>query len=582
MSIAKRIFPFLNWGPLINGENLRADFIAGLTVSLVLIPQSMAYASLAGLPAIYGLYAALLPGLLGAMWGSSFHLATGPVAMTSLLTMATLTPFGHGAADFIGSDRYIELAILLAFMVGSVRLFVGLFKLTVMANFLSQPVIRGFINAGALIIGSSQVSKIFGVKMHRSDFYLNDIWQVFMNIPKEIHFPTFAIGVGALVILWFLKKFFPKVPSALVVVVIGSLVVKFLGLYDPQAILDPSAPALPAAAEAGRRYVSVVGFIPAGLPKFQAPAFDLSLMISMIPGAFVVMFIGFMEFNSVNKAIAPKSGQKIDTTQEMIGQGVSALAGSFSSCYPTSGSFSRTALNFAAGGKTGMSSVFTASIVLITLLFLTQYLVYLPQAVLAAIIIMAVAGLIDFKAIIHAFKVNKFDGVGSAVTFAASLLFAPHIVNGILIGGALALGLHLYKTMRPHVEIATNLDIACTDGETDQKVRNPVMNFDGQLYFANVAYFEETVTEIFDKNPGAERVLVNGEGINEVDASAEAMLRELVNQLKERGKEICFTGLKPQAMEVFERSGLYEYIGADKFFNSIADARAKLGITAEA
>ncbi len=579
MNILKKIFPFLNWGPLISGPNVRADFIAGLTVSLVLIPQSMAYAQLAGLPPIYGLYAALLPGLIGAMWGSSFHLATGPVAMTSLLTMATLTPFGDGAQNFIGSPRYVELAILLAFMVGTVRLLVGIFKLTVMANFLSQPVIRGFINAGALIIGSSQVSKIFGVQMHRSDFYLQDIWNVFVAIPKELHGPTFGIGIGSLVILWFLKKYFPKVPSALVVVAIGSIVVKYMGWADPH-VVDPN---LPVAAEAGRRFVAVVGYIPAGLPKFAAPAFDIPTMVQMIPGAFVVMFIGFMEFNSVNKAIAPKSGQKIDVGQEMIGQGVSAVVGSFSSCYPTSGSFSRTALNYDAGGKTGLSSVFTAGIVLLTLLFLTQFLGYLPQAVLAAIIIMAVAGLIDFKAMIQSMKIDKYDGIGSLVTFSASLLFAPHIVNGILIGGALSLGLHLFKTMKPHVEIASNLEIVCThDGNGDgRKVKNPVMNFDGQLYFANVSYFEDTVNEIFEQNPEAERILVNGGGINEVDTSAVFMLKELIGQLHDRGKNLTFIGLKPQTLEVLERADLLDLIGKDNLFDSLDEARQHFGITGE-
>jgi len=573
MNIATKIFPFLTWGPLMNGKNIRADFIAGLTVSLVLIPQSMAYAQLAGLPPIYGLYAALLPGLIGAMWGSSFHLATGPVAMTSLLTMATLTPFGNGIANFIGSERYIELAILLAFMVGMVRFLVGVFKLTVMANFLSQPVIRGFINAGALIIASSQVSKIFGVAMHRSDFYLRDIWNVFMDIPSQLHGPTFAIGIGSLFVLWFLKKYFPKVPSALVVVAIGSLIVKFMGWYDPQTILDPSVRG--AAAEAAQRYVAVVGFIPPGLPKFQAPSFEIGMMIDMIPGAFVVMFIGFMEFNSVNKAIAPKSGQKIDVSQEMIGQGISALVGSFSSCYPTSGSFSRTALNFSAGGKTGMSSVFTAVIVMLTLLFLTQYLVFLPQAVLAAIIIMAVAGLIDFKAMSHAWKVSKFDGIGAGVTFAASLLFAPHIVNGILIGGALALGLHLFKTMKPKVNIISNLEIECVETDHTRKIHYPLMRFDGQLYFANVAYFEDTVREIFDKDEEAKTVLVDGSGINEIDASGEAMLRELLKQLEEEGRGLAFIGLKPQIIEILERAKLLEVIG-DNLFASADEARERL------
>ncbi len=576
MNIAKKIFPFLNWGPLINGPNIRADLIAGITVSLVLIPQSMAYAELAGLPAIYGLYAALLPGLIGAMWGSSFHLSTGPVAMTSLLTMATLAPFGNGDPDFIGSARYIDLAILLAFMVGSVRLLVGVFKLTVLANFLSQPVIRGFINAGALIIGSSQVSKIFGVDMQHTDFHLSDIAHVFMDIPKGLHVPTFAIGISTLIILWALKKYVPRVPAALVVVVLGSIVVKTMGWADLH-VVDPN---LPATAEAGRRFVAVVGYIPPGLPKLAPPKFDISLMIHMIPGAFVVMFIGFMEFNSVNKAIAPKSGQKIDVCQEMIGQGVSALVGSFSQCYPTSGSFSRTALNFAAGGKTGMSAVFTAGMVLLTLLFLTPYLGFLPQTVLAAIIIMAVADLVDFKEMMVAMKVDKFDGISAWITFLASLLFAPHIVNGILIGGTVALGLHLYKTMKPHVEVITNLEIHCADDQGNlSQARNPVMRFDGQLYFANVSYFEDTVMHIFDENPQAERILVEASGINEIDASGIAMLQELVKNLRQQNKDLAFIGLKPHILEIMERSGFYASLSQDNFYSTLGDARARYGIT---
>jgi len=555
----KKVFPFLAWGPLINTKNIQADFIAGLTVALVLIPQSMAYAQLAGLPPIYGLYAALLPGLLGAMWGSSFHLATGPVSMTSLLTMASLAPFGHGNPHFIGSPKYIEMTILLAFMVGLVRLLVGIFRLTVMANFLSQPVIRGFINAGALIIASSQVSKIFGVHMHRSDFYLHDILDVFLNIPKEFDFHTFIIGFGALVTIFFLKKCCPKAPSALMVVVIGSLIVKFMGWYDPHIV----APNFSGPIEEGRKYVAVLGFIPAGLPKIQAPHFDISLMIHMIPGAFVVMFIGFMEFNSVNKAIAPKSGQKIDVCQEMIGQGVAALAGSFTRCYPTSGSFSRTALNFAAGGKTGMSSVFTALFVTITLLFLTQFLVYLPQSVLAAIIILAVAGLIDFKAMREAWKIDKFDGVASIVTFAASLIFAPHIVNGILAGGALALGLHLYKTMKPDVATVDSLEIQCVEGDSLKAIQYPAISFHGQLYFANAEYFENMVRATFDKFQNTKKVIVLGGAINAIDASGINMLRQLFLQLCEEGRGIVFTNLKPQIIEAFERANLLGFVGCE-------------------
>jgi len=492
--------------------------------------------------------------------------------MTALLTMATLMQFSQGEKDFIGSARYIDLAILLAFMVGVIRLLVGVFKLTFFVNFLSQPVVRGFINAGALIIASSQVSKIFGVKMSRTDFYLNDIVNVILNIPN-LHLATFIIGASSLFILWFLKKYMPKVPSALVVVVLGSLAVKFLNLADPR-IVDPSFSGM---VEEGSRFVSVVGIIPAGLPDFHAPAFDFTLMMKMIPGAFVVMFIGFMEVTSVLKAIGPKSKQKIDLDQELIGQGLSAITGSFSSCFPTSGSFSRTALNFSSGGKTGLSNVFVAIIVLIALLFLTPYLVFLPQSVLAAIIIMAVIGLIDFKAMKHAWLVNKHDGIASGVTFASAILFAPDIVNGIILGGILALVLHLYRTMSPRVSIISDLE---TTDKKDIKINPeemyPGMSFGGRLYFANTSYFEETVMKVIQMHPKVKKVLIYCDGINGIDASGEAMLRELISNLRAAGQDLVFVGLKPAVKEILNRANLCDFIGKHNMFADDKTARETL------
>lgn len=571
--ILKKIFPFLNWGQLVTKESLQADFIAGVTVALVLIPQSMAYAQLAGLPAVYGLYAALLPGLIGALWGSSYHLGTGPVAMTSLLTMATLLQFSQDAEGFIGSERYIELAILLALIVGIIRILIGVFKLTFFVNFLSQPVVRGFINAGALIIASSQISKIFGIKMPSSDFYLRDLIEVHINIPSQLHNKTFIIGVLSLVILWFLKKYLPKVPSALVVVALGSLAVKYLNLADPRVIDANFTGIIPD----GKTFVSVVGVIPAGLPKIQMPTMNTELILKMIPGAFVVMFIGFMEVTSVIKAISPKSKQKVDLDQELIGQGVSAVVGSFSGCYPTSGSFSRTALNFASGGKTGISNVFAAAMVLIALLFLTPYLVYLPQAVLAAIIIMAVIGLLDFKAMNHAWKVNKHDGIASWVTFTTSILFAPNIVNGIILGGILALVLHLYRTMSPQVSVISDPP---SDGKTiniNPEEQYPRMGFDGRLYFANTAFFEETIMKVIETHPKIKKILVMCEGINGLDASGESMLRELIGNLREVGQDIVFIGLKPQVIEIMQRADLYSFIGNGNIFKDEKTFKESLG-----
>ncbi|MDH5559828.1 MAG: SulP family inorganic anion transporter [Deltaproteobacteria bacterium] len=560
-------------------ETVQADFVAGITVALVLIPQSMAYAQLAGLPPVYGLYAALLPGLVGVLWGSSYHLGTGPVAMTSLLTMTTLIPFGIGDLNFVGSQRYIEMAILLAFIVGVVRLVVGLFKLTFLVNFLSQPVVRGFINAGALIIASSQIGKIFGVKMHRSDVYLADIWSLLIRIPSEIHPPTLIIGCASLAVLWALKKYAPKIPSALVVVTLGSLSVWYFNLADPRMISADFSGII----EPGQRFVAVIGIIPAGLPAFQAPAFDLAMILKLLPGAFTVMFIGFMEVTSVIKAIAPKSKQKVDLDQELIGQGLSAIAGSFSGCYPTSGSFSRTALNYSSGGKTGLSGIFVALFVLLALLFLTPFLVFLPDAVLAAVIIMAVVGLVDFKVFAQAWRVHHYDGISAIVTFSASLLFAPDIVNGIVIGGLLALALHLFRTMNPRIQIQSCCDPQENDSvRPNQSVRFPAMRFDGRIYFANTLHFENGILSILDTYPNAEKIVILAEGIDGIDASGNLILIELLETLRGMGKDMIFVGVRPQVKEIFLRAHLWDLVGDKNFYADSISLKAALELENEA
>ena len=569
----KKIFPFLSWGYLINRKTVQADFIAGITVALVLIPQSMAYAQLAGLPPIYGLYAALLPGLVGILWGSSYHLGTGPVAMTSLLTMTTLIPFGLGNINFVGSQRYIELAILLAFIVGVVRLLIGLFKLTFLVNFLSQPVVRGFINAGALIIASSQIGKIFGVKMHRGDLYLADIWDLIIRIPSEVHPPTLIIGCTSLVILWTLKKYAPRVPSALIVVALGSLSVWYFNLADPRMINAEFSGII----DSSKHFVAVIGIIPAGLPAFQSPAFDFTTILKLLPGAFAVMFIGFMEVTSVTKAISPKSKQKVNLDQELIGQGLSAIAGSFSSCYPTSGSFSRTALNYSSGGKTGVSGIFVALFVLLALLFLTPFLIFLPDAVLAAVIIMAVVGLLDFKAFAQAWRVHPYDGISAVATFSASLLFAPNIVNGIIIGGLLALVLHLFRTMSPRISIQAYPEHQENDIiPPNAEVKFPAIRFDGRIYFANTLHFENAILSILDTYPSADKIVILAEGIDGIDASGSLTLFELHENLKSLGKEMIFVGVRPQVKEILIRAKLWDLIGEKNFYENSNSLKATL------
>jgi SulP family sulfate permease len=417
-----KIFPFLQWFPM-GRDTLRADLIAGVTVATVLIPQSMAYADLAGLPPYYGLYTAFLPGVVAALWGSSKQLATGPVAVVSLLTASALTPFADA-----GSAKLVAMAIMLALLVGLIQLTLGLFRLGLLINLLSKPVILGFVNAAALIIGLSQLNKIFGIAMPRSGHIASDIWIVLHGV-GDTHVATLIMGVAAFVVILGVRKYLPKLPGALVAVAMTTVASWAVGFE----------------AQGGK----VVGEIPPGLPALAVPQIDLQRAADLISNAIIISLIGFLEAISIAKAIAAKTNDRLDPNQELISQGLANIAGSLSQAYPASGSFSRTAVNVNAGAVTGMSSVFTGAVVLVTLLFLTPLFYHLPESVLAAVVMMAVFGLISFKAIKQVWIENKQDGVVAVATFGTTLAFAPHMNIGILVGAGLAVGLFLYRAMNP-------------------------------------------------------------------------------------------------------------------------------------
>ncbi|MDP1733580.1 MAG: SulP family inorganic anion transporter [Sulfuritalea sp.] len=670
-----RLLPFLKWFPP-RRDVLKADFIAGLTVALVLVPQSMAYAQLAGLPAYYGLYAAFLPVMVAAMWGSSSQLGTGPVAVASLLTASSLTPL---AAP--GSDAFIALAIMLALMVGIVQLALGVFKLGVVVNFLSHPVIVGFTNAAAIIIALSQVNKLIGVPMGRSEFFINDIWGV-LKLVGDTHLPTLAMGLTAIAIMWVIRKKAPRLPGVLIAVALATVVSWQIGfernttatleqIVEPEARLlledlattearireinaqiaakttalkqlrksggelthgaatlnyeielaklqlkdredenrkrsralrsfvfeqvaaaDGQPPqfhaqgGLPAGVQGdghswriakaggGKLKLSgggeVVGTVPEGLPSLSLPAMSWDMIGSLLSAAIVISLVGFMEAISIAKAIAAKTKQKIDPNQELIGQGLANIVGSLTQAFPVSGSFSRSAVNINAGAKTGMSSVITAVFVLLTLLFLTPLLYHLPQAVLAAVIIMAVIGLINFAAIRHAWQANRHDGAASVVTFIATLAFAPHLDKGIMIGAGLAIGLYLYRTMTPRVAIlGRHADGSLRDAAVNQLPASDLVTavrFDGRLYFANVSFFEDAILDAVAANPKAPYLLVVANGINELDASGEEVMHHLVERLRGSGVTVVFSGLKKQVIDVMRATGLFDYISQQHIF----------------
>lgn len=558
----EKIFPFLTWiHELRDPQVLRADLLAGLTVALVLIPQSMAYAQLAGLPEVFGLYIAFVPVLIAALWGSSRQLQTGPVAVVSIMTATALAPILGGTAQSNPelASQYIPLAMFLAFLVGGFQLFLGVFRLGVIVNFLSHPVIVGFTSAAALVIGLSQVSKIFGVEMMGapSDHFLSvRIWGVVQQL-SNTHIPTLLMGGGAFALMLAMRKFTPRIPSVLFAVVATTVISAIIG-FDTMG---------------GK----VVGEVPAGLPSLEVPEFSYEMFVTLFTSAIVISLVGFMEAVSIAKAMAAKTKKRVDPNQELIGQGLSNIAGSFFQAYPASGSFSRSAVNLNAGARTGFSSVVTAAVVVITLLFLTPLLYYLPKATLAAVIMMAVFGLINFKAMIHAWHINKHDGIASIVTFMATLGLAPHLDQGIIMGAGLSIILYLYRTMSPRVAVlgrykdGTLRDVTVhPELPTDKRV--VAVRYDGSLYFANVAYFEDAILEAAAKNKEAKYILVVGDAINQIDASGEDLLRLLVERLNDSGITLVFSGLKRQILDVMSKSGLRELIKEENIFATEAMA----------
>lgn len=653
-----KVLPFLEWFPMSGGQ-IRADLLAGITVALVLIPQSMAYAQLAGMPAYYGLYAAFLPAIVAALWGSSRHLATGPVAVVSLLTASALAPFAG-----VGSEAHIALAILLALMIGVIQLSLGVFRMGTIVNLLSHPVIIGFTNAAAIIIGLSQLDKIIGIDLTRSDKFLMDIWSLLQRI-DEVHFPTMLMAVTAFALMMGLKKISPKIPNVLVAVVVLTTVSwyigyerkesiamddiqdrvlmesiqSYLGKIDSLAVLESESlenrmkavelqllrdeleeyqaelkqtrfivvdesdkVLLHTQASIGDREHDsgkwrirsldesgivlstggrIIGEIPAGLPKLNIPSIRWSDVTSLLSIAFIIALIGYMEAISIAKAIAARTRSRIDPDRELIGQGLANLASGVSQGFPVSGSFSRSAVNYNAGAVTGLSSVFAGLLVLLTLLFFTGLLYHLPQAVLAAIIMMAVAGLINFKAIIHAWQTHKHDGAAAAVTFVATLLFAPNLDVGILIGAVVAIMLFLRRRMRPRTEILSEKPDGVLAG-MDTHNLEPMSNdfvpvrFDGELTFVNVNYFEDMVLDVLRRFPESKAILLVGSSINEIDVSGEEKLRELAASLKQSGVEFYISGLKAQVLALLERAHIHDVIPREHFFSTKGVAVAYL------
>jgi anti-anti-sigma factor len=665
-------------GELRDQRRVRSDVFAGLTVALVLIPQSMAYAQLAGLPVYYGLYAAFLPPMVAALFGSSRQLATGPVAMVSLLTAAGLEPIATA-----GSDAYVAYAILLALIVGVFQLALGLVRLGAMVNFLAHPVVLGFTNAAAIIIATSQLDKIFGVVVEKTPQHYQTVWNTLVAAYTSTHFPTLAIAVLAFALMVLSHRVAPKLPAILIAVATTTIIAWLIDYEKVRttAMVQLLSTAVHEVAQqtlalkreindlskelvAARRhhaetlsqygqdddrtlsalhtvdllrlklqrrkqtsaanlrelrtlrfdYVpgetqqpgmfylkghapkqtdgeawrlvrieengalvmhaggTVVAIIPPGLPSLRPPRLNVSVLLQLVPVALVIALIGFAEAYAVAKAMAARTR-------------LSNIFGSFFQSYAVSGSFSRSAVNIRAGAMTGFSSVVTGLVVAVTLLWLTPLLYHVPHATLAAVIMMAVIGLVNIQAFRHLWRTHRPDAIVALTTLVFTLALAPDLEWGITMGIILSLGLHVYRTMRPRVAVLSRhpdgsfRDAEVHDLKTCENIS--IIRFDGSLYFGNAYYFEQKIIEKLAKKSRLRYVIVDAEGINQMDASGEEMLAALTERLNEADIKIIFARVKKQIMDLLQHSGFVDHFGEDRFFHrvefAVAHAWAALG-----
>lgn len=548
-----KYFPIFSWLKQYKKTYLPGDVSAGITVGIMLIPQGMAYAMIAGLPPVFGLYAALMPQIIYAIMGTSRQLAVGPVAMDSLLVAS-----GLGALAISGIQEYIAMAVFLAFLMGVMQLLLGLFKMGYLVNFLSKPVISGFTSAAAIIIGLSQLKHVLGINVAGSSKIHVLLENVFRSI-TQTNMISIIIGLVTIITIKILKKINQKIPAALVVVVLGVLVAFFMKL--------------------NAYGVKIVGAVPKGLPDFTMPLIDYSRITELIPIALTLALIAFMEAISIAKALEEKHADyEVDANQELIALGTSNIVGSLFQSYPITGGLSRTAINDQAGAKTGVSSIISAVIVGLTLLFLTPLFYYLPNAVLGAIIMVAVLGLIDFKYPKQLFKNRKDEFFLLFITFLITLLVG--IKEGVLLGVLISLLLLIYRSSLPHVAVLgkikdtnyfKNIDRFNANIEIDNSIL--IVRFDAQLFFGNKDYFKkELYKNIEIKGAGLKTIILNAEAINYMDSSAVYMMKQIISDFNNKEIRLLLAGAIGPLRDILSNSGLKDIIGNNHLFVTTSDA----------
>ena len=547
-----KIFPFIAWFRLTTIETIKADFFAGLTGAIIVLPQSVAFATIAGMPPEYGLYTAMVVPIVAALFGSSFHLVSGPTTAISIVVFAAVSKYAEP-----GSAEFVSLALTLTFLAGVYQLVFGLAKFGMLVNFVSHNVVIGFTAGAALLIASSQIPYIVGIDIPRGEDFLNTWFDIYTGV-GEFNIYLLIVGLGTLITAIVVKILKPKFPNLLIGMLVGGLLAFYLGSFTDS--------------------IKTVGAMPAYFPPLSTPDFSLSSLKSLAPEAFAIALLGLIEASSIGRSIATKSNQRIDANQEFIGQGTSNIVGSFFSSYASSGSFTRSGVNFESGARTPLSAILAALFLMVIVLLVAPLISYLPLAAMAGVILLVAYNLIDFKNIKKTFTYSKSESVIFSATFLATLLF--ELEFAIYLGVLLSLMLFIAKTSTPDVH---TLAFGTPPGEGDRRLQSirkaplvqcpqlKIIRIDMSIYFGSINHIQKQISQIVD-NQRIYHILIVASGVNFIDlAGIEALLIEN-KRLKAQNGSLYFVAVKSTAFEFMEKVNFVNEIGRDNFFDSKAEA----------
>lgn len=569
--IVKSYLPILDWGAKYNSKTFANDMIVALIVTMMLIPQSLAYAILAGLPPEIGLYASMAPLILYAIFGTSRALAVGPVAVASLMTAAAA-----GKLASQGTPEYIGAAVALAMVSGLLLIAMGFLKLGFLANFLSHPVIAGFITASGIQIAAGQLGPVLGIHLEGETFL--DIAIAFWHNISHIHLATTAIGVGSLIFLfWVRSGLKPLLIKLGLSVKISDILVK----VGPVVAIIATI-LIVAGFGLADQGVKIVGKVPGGLPKLAMPPLDFELWLQILVPALLISIVGYVESISVALTLAAKKRQRVDPDQELIALGASNIGSAISGGFPVTGGFARSVVNFDAGAETPAAGAFTAVGIALTTMFLTPLLFFLPNATLAATIIVAVLSLVNLSALKHAWKFSKADFAAMAVTIVITLI--EGIEPGLIAGVALSIVLHLYKSSRPHIAVVGQLPGTTTfrNMKRHEVITDPgilSLRIDESLYFPNARFIEDYINNSVAANPEVKHVILECPAVNGIDMSALESLEAINLRLKDGGIKFHLSEVKGPVMDQLKRSHFPEEINGKIFlthFEAVSAARKEL------